>query len=329
LAGGAGIDIASGLRITNSGIGTVTIDLSAAQTVEDILNAVNNAEIGVRAEINDAGTGINVFNQLSGSEMSIGENGGTTASDLGIRSMTGTTLLSDLNGGAGIHPEAPTTAIPSPVDIQITDRLGNSYNVSFDGAETVQDVIDRINTATGGTVVASLATVGNGLVLTDTTGGAGDMSVLRVNNNGYFITEELGWGENGTTFSGNTITGTDVNPVKADGLFSHLRSLYDALNSGDTQAADKAITAICPLIEQDLQTLSTVHGQVAGTMKGIEERKTRIEDNTLAIKTLRSDLQDIDFTEAITRYQNLYTALQGNLMTGSKLTNTSLLDFLQ
>ena len=36
-----------------------------------------------------------------------------------------------------------------------------------------------------------------------------------------------------------------------------------------------------------------------------------------------------DFAEAITRYQNLYTALQANLMTGSQLTNVSLLDFLK
>ncbi|MCP4713294.1 MAG: flagellar hook-associated protein 3, partial [Planctomycetes bacterium] len=40
------------------------------------------------------------------------------------------------------------------------------------------------------------------------------------------------------------------------------------------------------------------------------------------------DIRDVDFTEAITRYQNLYTALQANLTTGSQLASLSLLDFL-
>jgi flagellar hook-associated protein 3 FlgL len=326
LAGGAGIDVASGLQITNSLIGTRTIDLSAAQNVEDILNAINNADLGLRAEINADGTGINVFNQLSGSKMSIGENGGTTASDLGIRSMGGSTLLSDLNGGGGVHP-----AVSGAADIRITDRLGATYDVSLDGAETVQDVIDRINTATGGAVTAGLAAVGNGLELTDTTGGAGDLSVTGISQEGFFISQELGWGKDGQSVSSNTLTGEDINPVEPQGLFSHLLSLYDALIMDDDAngSADKAITAIAPLIDESRQTLSKIHGQVGGIQKGIEQRKANIEDSILSIQTMRSDLQDVDFTEAITRYQNLYTALQGNLMTGGLINSTSLLDFLQ
>jgi flagellin-like hook-associated protein FlgL len=64
-------------------------------------------------------------------------------------------------------------------------------------------------------------------------------------------------------------------------------------------------------------------------MQNVTQRKTHMEDNVLATETLRSDIRDIDFTEAITRYQNLYTALQANLQVGGELSNMTLLDFLR
>ena len=73
LAGGAGIDLTGAVRITN-GAYTADVDLSEAQTVQDIINAVNNAGVFVLARVNEDGTGIDVFNQVSGSPLSIGEN---------------------------------------------------------------------------------------------------------------------------------------------------------------------------------------------------------------------------------------------------------------
>ena len=321
LAGGAGIDLASGLVIRNSLAQPIDpIDLSSAATVQDILNAINLAGVGVRAELNADGTGINIFNQLSGSEMSIGENGGTTAADLGIRSMAGSTRLSSLNGGAGIHPQAGVA------DLRITDQLGTSYDINLDAAVTVQDVLDAINAAAGGAVTASLASVGNGIVLTDHTGGAGTLAVTRINDNGYFIDEELGL--QGTA-GGNVLAGSDVNPIRPEGLFSHLIALRDALLLEDDNLANAAITQAAETVKADEENIVNVYGRVGAQAKALEDRKLRIEDTVSAMEILRSDIRDIDYTEAITRYQNLYTALQANLMTGSQLSSLSLLDFLQ
>ena len=102
-------------------------------------------------------------------------------------------------------------------------------------------------------------------------------------------------------------------------------ALHDALVAND----DAAITAAAEALEQDRQALSNMRGTVGSQMRSLQDRKAQLEDNIIAMRTLRSDIQDVDFTEAITRYQNLFTALQGNLITGGQLTNTSLLDFLQ
>ena len=85
-AGGSGIqfDKSSGLQITN-GDKTYTIDTSADNTVEDLLNSITGSGAGLLAQINAAGTGISIQSRLSGGDFSIGENGGSAATQLGIR----------------------------------------------------------------------------------------------------------------------------------------------------------------------------------------------------------------------------------------------------
>ncbi len=106
----------------------------------------------------------------------------TTASDLGLSgtatgTITGgrilaglnTTLLSNLNGGAGITGK----------ELAITARDGTLIEVDLTGAETTQDVIDLINSGAGngGKIVASLNKSGNGLAIADTTAGGGNLIV--------------------------------------------------------------------------------------------------------------------------------------------------------
>jgi flagellar hook-associated protein 3 FlgL len=91
----------SGIQIVNGG-STYVIDISSAQTIEDMLNIFNGSDAGVMAEINADKTGINVRSRLSGSDFAIGENGGQTASQLGIRSLTTSTKLDDMNFGLGV-----------------------------------------------------------------------------------------------------------------------------------------------------------------------------------------------------------------------------------
>ena len=324
LAGGAGIDTTNGLLITNSAIsGTGPVDLSGAQTLQDILNRINTAGLAVRAVINESGNGINVYNQLSGSELRIGENGGTTATDLGIRSLVGTTALADLNGDDGVHVVGQDNL---PGVIRITDKNAVAYDVDLSSATTFLDVVNLINTATGGVdVVASLAVSGNGLLLTDNTGGGAAFSVTTISTNGFDVAAELGFDSGNTSTAGATLTGTDVNPAMPAGVFSHLIALRDAMNAGDRTA----IRNVAAKLKEDETRLIKFHGQVGAQMRALEDRQSRLEDNSIAMETLRSDLRDIDFAEAVTRYENIYTALQANLMSASQITNTSLLDFLR
>jgi flagellin-like hook-associated protein FlgL len=169
-AGGAGIefDQDSGLQIVNGGQ-THVIDLSSAETIEDLLNLLNGSDAGVVAELNASRTGIDVRSRVSGGDFAIGENGGTTATELGIRSYTEATRLDDFNHGRGVHRNAPTTFVGGDIRIHRTD--GVSFDVDLSTARDVGDVLDAINNHAGNTgagrVTARLAEFGNGIELVE------------------------------------------------------------------------------------------------------------------------------------------------------------------
>jgi flagellar hook-associated protein 3 FlgL len=314
LNGGAGIDTANGLIITN-GLVTKTIDLSGATTVEDMLNAINGSGAAVRAEINAAGTGINILNPTQGTNMTIAENGGTTAADLGVRSYGPTSPLSELNFGRGVGTVDGS-------DIQIIDSNGVGFEVDLSGLNTVQDVLDAINTAAttaGAGLTASFATTGNGIVLTDTAGGAGTLTLNAIN----FSRAAADLGLTVAT-SGGVITGTDVNAVEPNGAFSHLAALRDALRSND----QGAITRAAEGLKDDFDRVVRIRGETGARVQEIESRQQRLEDQNVASMALLSSLEDVDFTQAIARFQTLQTALQASLQTSARILDLSLMDFL-
>jgi len=315
LNGGAGLTLASGLRIVNNGA-VNTISFAGATTVQDVLNRVNGANLGVRLEINAAGNGFDALNELSGGDLSIGENGGTDATALGIRTLQGGTLLSELNEGRGV------TTAPGD-DLQITDANGVSFGVDLDGAATMQDVINRINTAAtgaGSTLVASLQSVGNGLQLSHPAAGTQNITVTRANLSA--AADDLGLFKTGGP---QTLSADDVRPVRAGGVFSALYRLADGLRSDHSQT----ITRAGEELDNAVREITGQLGQLGTRSADVVERRGRTEDAVLATRKLVGELQEVDLTEAITKFQQAQLALQANLQTGSSLLNLSLFDFLR
>jgi flagellin-like hook-associated protein FlgL len=315
LNGGTGIDLTSGLIITN-GENTVTVDFSSSQTMQDVINAINTSGTNVRAQINSSQNGIDIVSTVSGTKLTIGENGGTTAEDLGIRTLRAETKLSTLNGGLGVNTV-------DGADFRITASNGSTLDVDVSSATTMQNVIDLINaqaTANGVAVTASIATVGNGIVLTDNTGGAGDFKVERMNLSN--AAEDLGILQ--TVTAGNSITGEDVNATQEESIFTYLINLREALKANDVQGMEQAAQKI----EAYTKQLEEYQGKLGYMARGLEMRSSRTEDAVLSTKTLLSSLKDLDYSEAIVKFQTLQTTLQANMQLSSQLMKTSLLDYI-
>lgn len=203
LAGGAGIDPA-GLQIVN-GTTSATISLAGLNTVQDLLNAINGSGTNVRAEIKADGTGLNLFNPLSGSPLGVGENGGQTADQLGLRSLNTATNIADFNLGAGVTPIGKTVGGPTG-SLIVTRTDGTTFSVKVDNVKTPAQLAAAINAASGGTVTAAVGTSSNSLTLTDTTGGSGNVSVT---NGSDYVSNgtDLGLFRTGT---GATLAGTPI-----------------------------------------------------------------------------------------------------------------------
>lgn len=175
------ITLGDGTQLSINLLGSVvsnegTTDYTA-HTIGDVIDAINNAagnDGRVTASLNDAGTGIRLVDVTSGGPLVVADGAGSrAATDLGIagtfisgavtgRALIGgleTVMLSSLDGGSGL--------LAGTVDLQ--DRSGATASVDLFGAVSVSDVIERINAAGIG-IRAALNDVGNGIVLTDTTG---------------------------------------------------------------------------------------------------------------------------------------------------------------
>lgn len=312
LNAGAGVDTGSGLTLSN-GLTTKTLDTSSCNTVQDVLNLINGAGMGALAKISDDGTGLQLMNTIQGLSLSLGENGGNTATDLGLRTFTPNAQLSGLNGGAGVSFSS------TGADLRINATDGSQIDVDLSSCTTIQEVIDALNAAAGGTFTADFATTGNGIVLTDAAGGINPFSVSSLN--GCTAAKDLGL--NVTAASG-VISGKDVNTTAVSGIFSSLAALRDALSTNNPAG----ITAAAGKLEEDLSRVIRVRGQVAAISQEAETRQNRIEDQKLTTKSLISDLVDVDYTEAATRIMALQTSLQAQLQVAGQIMNKSLLDYL-
>lgn len=215
---GASLDLASGLQIVNGGE-THEVTFEDAETVNDLLNILNGSPAEVFAEINATGDGINIRSRVSGTDFQIGENGGTTASQLGVRSYHSDTQLGDLNFGRGVSNfggfNLPTTY---GTDLTIGTIDGDSFDIDLTGAESITDVVNAINAVTGADVTASEVSTGNvtTIQLVDNSAGGTDQFTV-TQADGSLAAQYLGIipGNEGTqiTAPGSVLQGDDTNYI--------------------------------------------------------------------------------------------------------------------
>jgi flagellar hook-associated protein 3 FlgL len=312
LRAGSGLTLSPGITI-NSQTTSTPVSFAGVTNVQQLLNAINSSGAGALARINDAGTGIDIVNPTQGTMLSIAESGGTLATQLGVRSFTPATPLSQLNEGRGVQTAAGA-------DLRITSKAGVNFDVDIDGAVTVQDVIDRINTAGNPTIGATFTGTGNAILITDASGGAGPLTVVSLN----VTTAAADLGIAGTS-AGTSLFGKDVNPVRTAGVFDNLLRLAAALESSD----QREITLAAEGLKADLTRIVSVRGDNGAKVKELEDRESSLSDANLATETLLSEIRDTDYPTAITRFQLLQTTLQANYQTTAQLSRLSLMDFLR
>ena len=318
---GVAVDFSSGIQIVQ-GEQTKVADFSNAITIQDLINAVDSLQLGVRLQINEPGTGLDLISEVSGLALSVGENGGTTAQDLGLLTLGFDTELSSFRFGLGVEP------VEGADDVQFTMTNGITFGVDVSGLVTVGDLVAAMYSAAGAVdltagvdFVIGVASIGNGLVFTDNTTGAGTFIIEDATLSQ--VATQLGIAGNAGT--SNTITSANTSQVKVDGVFSHLMDLRNSLAAND----ELGITIAGGKVDRSVDRVVQARASVGIEAAQIQQQRERSADLEISEKTMLSKLQDTDLTEVITRFSQLQTQLAASLQVGSQNLRLSLLDFLR
>lgn len=234
LKGGQGLQLGT-IHIRDRAGTERDINLSGAATVNEILDRINTSGVNVVAEVKPGANGISLTDQtgspgslqisnVSGHAVEelfgpIPSNGNTLYfdADEAHKTINGVnlqkawfgpgTLLRDLNGGKGV-PDGK---------FKITDSDGQTKTITISSTEevTVGDLIEKINTGLANGVKASINANGDGLLLTDTAGGATTAKIEEVNNGTTAKSLNILSSFTGTTLNGSwektiTISATDT-----------------------------------------------------------------------------------------------------------------------
>ena len=192
LGGGQGLGELGALELNDRTGASDTVDLSGAETLEEVIEIINAADVGIVAGVNAAKNGIRL-NDTTGSFASnlivadadekgtAGKLGLTldtssdsaNSGDMHLQVVSGNTRLSDLNGGAGVRRG----------NVTIFDSQGHRGDLVVNsGVETVDDVIRAINRLDVD-VLAELNASGDGILIRDTSGGEGKLQVYESGGN--------------------------------------------------------------------------------------------------------------------------------------------------
>lgn len=186
LKGGAGLGDLTSLQITTSAGNSGSVDLSAAKSLQDVINAINESGLAVEASVDRAGSGLQI-RDLSGGDAenfsissadetaaALGIEGSTTdviiaGDSLNAQFVSRATKLSDLNQGTGIGIGIGR--------VSFTDSAGATeiLDLEADEISTVGELVDAINELEVG-VTATINSSGDGIRIVDTA--AGDKTLL-------------------------------------------------------------------------------------------------------------------------------------------------------
>ncbi len=246
LNGGRGFGELGSIQLTDRSGASATVDLSGAETLEELVQTINAASVAVRAQVNQARNGIELVDTSGGTagNLIIADADGTgtatklqiaadvakstvNSGDMHLRIVSRNTLLSSLNGGSGV----------ANGQFLVTDSTGKSRTVTIKSGtvDTVGDVIDAVNRLYLG-ATAELNATGDGILLRDTAGGAGTLKVAEIGGATAFDLGLLGTGTsveaNGQTEQQIDGSMTHTIAIGATDTLEDLRNTINKLGTG-------------------------------------------------------------------------------------------------
>lgn len=134
-------------------------------------------------------------------------------------------------------------------------------------------------------------------------------------------------------FSGKPAAGDGfvIGPSGRQDVFTTMQRIIDTLRQPGGGGADmrNAINAQFVNLDQAIDTVSRTRGVVGARMNALDQQQNLNDDLTLQFKTALSDLQGLNYYDAISQLAMQTSALQAAQLTFSKMQTSKLFDYLR
>ena len=213
-------------------------------------------------------------------------------------------------------------------------RNGNgTFVTSYNAANTGTGIIDP------GTVVNAAAWVRDTYTLTfvtPTTYEVRDSGSVLVSSGTYQADAAISFNGIQTAVSGTPAAGDSFTlaPSANQDVFTTFKNLADALSRGTVDAASEAqvgndINRAMVDIDRAMEKFTVLQAGVGARLNALDSEQSASEDFVSFSQTALSAVQDLDYPEAISRFNRQLVALQAAQQTFMKVQDLSLFNFLR
>jgi flagellar hook-associated protein 3 FlgL len=296
---------AGNLTITDRFGTTATIAVAANQTVADVITNINAAAINVTASINVKGKGITLTDTSGFPTQNLVVANTATARDLGIvgnkpgaiygtdlnPAVSAATRISSLKGGAGL----------SLTKIKLVNGL-SSETVDLTRAQSITDILMTINDLG----INASAIINSSKIALDVKSTSSDTAA---------VVCEVGEGT----------SASDLGIQGANDFLKTLAVLQEALEKDDRIG----LLTIIGQFDLILDKLIEKSSEVGVRSNQLDAMNNRLAQSELEVSELKSDIEDADMVEYLTKFALQRTALEAIMSAAAQSVQTSLLNFLR
>ena len=120
------------------------------------------------------------------------------------------------------------------------------------------------------------------------------------------------------------MTGSDVNPLETEGIFTALSRLHAALQANDVSEIGRAIE----MFEQQMVELNYARAELGARQQRLDSMQDRLEAENIDLQAALSEEYDAALVETVSEYATLQTAYEASLKAIGGVLRLSLLDYI-
>jgi flagellar hook-associated protein 3 FlgL len=215
----------------------------------------------------------------------------------------------DGNGTFAVHDDPANTGggvIDAGTVVDFAAWVPDDYTISFD--EVDGELVYRVTDGGGATILGPVP--------------FGEGEAIRFNG---VETRILGTPRAGDSFS--------LRPSQNQDLFTTYRQLAEALEAPVTNEASRArlnnaVNRALVELDQGLERVLEVRASLGARLQTVDSQRSVNEDVLLQLRTMLSNVEDLDYAEAISRFNLQQVALQAAQQTYVQVQRLSLFNFL-